>query len=632
MRLRSTLLVFAFFTGIVSAALAAEPHKNFHVAVYIPVSIVQRMHDDPQWLQDSFDRITSQIKVDKVYIETYRSREIASDETIEQVKKFFLDHGVQVAGGIAYSADDGGQFISFSYTDPKEREYVKNVAALTARHFDDIILDDFFFNSTKYDSDIIAKGKQSWTQFRLKEMDEVARDLVINGARAVNPHVKITIKFPNWYEHFQANGYDLDQEPRMFNAIYTGTETRDPVITDQHLQQYESYQIVRYFDNVAPGRNLGGWVDTFDIRYVDRYAEQLWDTLLAKAPELTLFNWYNLLDEARPGNRAAWQNEHTTFDYDAMLKQHQQSGSTAAPNMATVAGYSVAEADKVLGDLGNPIGIASYRPYHSVGEDFLHNYLGMIGIPIDLHPEFPDNADTVLLTQDASYDPQIVDKIKAHLAAGKKVVITSGLLHALEGRGIEDIAEIRYTDHKLSPDTYFAAFGPGGGAQLGSGEGRGLLFPEILFITNDAWPVVRGTANGRGVPLVLMDRYSKGTLYVLTIPDNFNDLYSLPADVLNQIRSYVMADFPVRIDAPAGVSLFAYDNHTFVVESFLDHDVAATAVLPQGMAKLSDLSSGQTISPSPEPPLPPTRRRYHPPQFARFAISLKPHSFAVFRY
>ena len=51
------------------------------------------------------------------------------------------------------------------------------------------------------------------------------------------------------------------------------------------------------------------------------------------------------------------------------------------------------QADKFLGQLGNPIGIASYKPFHSTGEDFLHNYLGMIGIPIDLRPEFPTNAD-----------------------------------------------------------------------------------------------------------------------------------------------------------------------------------------------------------------------------------------------
>ena len=35
-------------------------------------------------------------------------------------------------------------------------------------------------------------------------------------------------------------------------------------------------------------------------------------------------------------------------------------------------------------------------------------------------------------------------------------------------------------------------------------------------------------ANGSGYPLLLMDRYSKGMLYVWTIPDNFNDLYRLP--------------------------------------------------------------------------------------------------------
>ena len=196
-----------------------------------------------------------------------------------------------------------GQFVSFSYTDPKSRAYVKNVSELTARHFDEIILDDFFFNNTKRDSDIAAKGTASWTAFRLKLMDEVSRDLVVGPAKAVNPKVKVIIKFPNWYEHFQANGYDLDQEPKIFDGIYTGTETRDPVITDQHLQQYESYQIVRYFDNIAPGRNGGGWVDTFDTRYLDRYAEQLWDTMLAKAPEIMLFQW-SQPDQARRDGRS----------------------------------------------------------------------------------------------------------------------------------------------------------------------------------------------------------------------------------------------------------------------------------------------------------------------------------------
>jgi len=71
-------------------------------------------------------------------------------------------------------------------------------------------------------------------------MDEVSRELILKPAMAVNPKVRVVIKYPNWYEHFQGLGYDLDQQPRLFDGIYTGTETRDPVVTDQHLQQYES--------------------------------------------------------------------------------------------------------------------------------------------------------------------------------------------------------------------------------------------------------------------------------------------------------------------------------------------------------------------------------------------------------
>ena len=139
-------------------------------------------------------------------------------------------------------------------------------------------------------------------------MDDAAENLIIKPARAVNPRVKLVIKFPNWYEHFQGLGYDLDREPKLFDGIYTGTETRDPVITDQHLQQYESYEIIRYFDNIAPGRNGGGWVDTYSIRYLDRYAEQLWDTMFAKAPQIMLFEWSAMSRPIVPGDREAWQN------------------------------------------------------------------------------------------------------------------------------------------------------------------------------------------------------------------------------------------------------------------------------------------------------------------------------------
>jgi hypothetical protein len=631
MNLRAGLLFFLAMTLIPSASFAAAaaspgaPHQNFRVAVYIPVQVVEHMKDR-QWLETSWANINRQVKVDKVYIETYRSGVIADDDLIDSVKKFFLDRGVQVGGGIAFAAADSKQFRSFCYTDPKERAYVRHVSELTARHFDDIILDDFFFNNTKTDSDIAAKDGKSWSQFRLGLMDEVAQDLVVNAARAVNPNVKITIKFPNWYPHFQGLGYDLDKEPKIFNSIYTGTETRDPVATDQQLQQYESYQIFRYFESIKPGGNLGGWVDTYDIRYIDRYSEQLWDTMFAKAPEITLFNWDALLVPAVPGDRDTWKSLDTTFNYDAMLAWQKDSGVSGPADMATVAGYSLAEVDPIVGQLGRPIGLKSYKPYQSSGEDYLHNYLGMIGIPIDLSPTFPTDADMVLLTESAKYDPQIVGKIEGQLRAGKNVVITSGLLHALQRHGIEDIVQMHESGQILGIQKYWGAFGPGGGADLG--ESKPILVPRISFLTNDAWPVVRGTANGYAAPLLLMDRYSKGMLFVLTIPENFNDLYRLPQAVLTAIRSYLLQQFPVQLDAPSQVGLFVYDNDHFVVESYRDAPVDVTVSVLGRHSQVRNTVTGAVVSGEPVP-LRPKGQMPLTEERTSFKLTILPHSFVA---
>ncbi len=630
--LAALILLFSFSHSLVAAP--APEHDQFRVAVYIPVSVVQKMRD-PVYLQKSWDDLSSQVKIDRVYIETYRSGIIADDANLEQVKAFFASHNVQTAGGIAYLGrgdaagadapdDSGGQFVSMCYTDPNQREYVKHIAEITARHFDEIMLDDFFFNNTKYDSDIAAKGNQTWDAFRLKLMDDVSRDLVLGPARAINPKVKIIIKFPNWYEHFQANGYDLDQEPKLFDGIYTGTETRDPEDNDQHLQQYESYEIIRYFDNIAPRRNGGGWVDIYDSRYIDRYAEQLWDTMLAKTPQMMLFQYSDLLRPAEMGNRQAWSSLPTTFTAAGLDKWHAASGTSAPITYATTAGYALSQVNAVLGKLGRPIGIASYKPYQSTGEDFLQNYLGMIGIPIDMRPEFPTDAHTVLLTEQAKFDPELVDKIRIHLEHGGNVVITTGLLKQLQGKGLEQIADIHTTGNVLRVNAYWGGYGAGSGANLGTTSE--ILVPEIAFLTNDAWPIVRGTAGGRGAPLLLMDRYSKGILYILTIPENANDLYALPQPVLTAIRRYILSGFRFMLDAPSKVSLFPYDNRTFVVQSFLDTPADITISLLDQASHLRNLATGEETEGKVAAATRGSRHALH----VEFHITIQPHSFLTF--
>ncbi len=606
-----------------TASSWAGHYTNFIVSVYG----AQGMADSNRWANAS-----SQLPIDKVYVEVQRNRNLQSDDAVERAKNFFLAQGLQVAGGMALSDGQfpGGQFRSFCYTDPASRSFVKSAAELAARHFDEVIQDDFFFQTTKYDTDIAAKGSRTWTQFRLDTERDVAENLLVKPAKAVNPKVKMVIKYPNWYEHFQGLGFDLDQVPKIFDGIYTGTETRDPEITDQNLQAYESYLIIRYFENIAPGRNGGGWVDTFDLRYSDRYAEQLVDTVFAKAREMTLFN--GVTQPANPGARTNWQDQHTSFDFNSLRNAVQATaGSNAVVTWGRVAGDALKAADSFLGQLGTPIGIQSYKPFQSSGEDFLHDYLGMIGIPIDLYPTFPTNANLVLLTECAKFDPDIITKIKGQLLAGKSVVITSGLLHALQGKGIEDIAEIQYSDHKILSHSYFSITGAGSGSPLASDKEDDVLFPEVFFLTNDSWALLRAMANGKGYPILLMNRYGKGTLYVWTIPENFNDLYRMPKNALSAIRNYVMAGFPIRMDGPDHVALFAYDNNTCIVESYLPTATDVTVSVAPEFTKLRNLVTGETLAVQ---PLQQGGRRGRggqagPPR-ATFAVHLPPHSYAPF--
>ena len=353
----------------------------------------------------------------------------------------------------------------------------------------------------------------------------------------------------------------------------------------------------------------------------------MWDTLLATAPEITLFIGAALERPAPPGDRTLWQDMGTSFDYSRLLGNGSRFDSPE-PQYAKAASYSLEQIDGVLGyHLGNPIGIKNYRPPHATGEDFLHNFLGMVGIPIDLYPTFPSDADMVLLTESAKFDPEIVSKIKSRLVAGKSVIITSGLLHALQGKGIEDICELRYTPRKVSVTEFR---GPRGRPLTAAPTTSGISIPEIDFLTNDAWCLVSGIANGNGYPILLMDRYSKGILRsVLTIPDNFADLYRLPPEVLTAVKRIVLRDFPIILDAPGQVGLFGYDNNTFVVESYLPTPTVVSVAVAGGATRLRNLVTGQAIEGTAPPATRPNQMGAGPVRYT-FALQIKPHSYAAF--
>ncbi len=351
---------------------------------------------------------------------------------------------------------------------------------------------------------------------------------------------------------------------------------------------------MRFFDNIAPGKNGGGWVDAGGIHMsMDRYAEQLHLTMLSKTPEIILWNYMQLAEvKIRPEMRAPWQSVGgNSFRYDEMVAPFNKDGKTIIPStMARFSNVTLHQTDKLIGQLGKPVGLVSYKPYHSSGEDFLQNYLGMIGLPMDMHPKWQQNQQQILLTQQAAKDPQIVEKIKEQLKKGGDVVITTGLLKAIKDQ-LADVAELYCGDLKAIVNDF---------GWFGKSE-REFIIPQVKYFTNDSWEVVSAgrplTGGVSGYPVLLRNTYSKGMLFVLTIPDDFGNLYDYPAGVLNVIRRVMSKDVGAYIEGPSKVAFFPYDNKTMVVENFNDTAVSLKVVVNSQVSALRNLLTGEQLKP-----------------------------------
>jgi len=220
-----------------------------------------------------------------------------------------------------------------------------------------------------------------------------------------------------------------------------------------------------------------------------------------------------------------------------------------------------------IGQLGEPVGVACYKPYHSYGERLLHEFIGMCGVPLDPYPYYPANAKTVFLTADAAWDKEIVSKIKQSLLNGSKVFITSGLYEKLAGKGIEDILPIEITNRKITTDVFTnSAFGSGNIGYVKAAAP--ITLPHVAYNENDIWPLSAALTPHSSHALLLCGAYGKGSLYVLTIPDSFADLYNLPAETLAVLRRE--SSLPVTLESCGRISLFPYNNDTFILQSFLD--------------------------------------------------------------
>ena len=521
-------------------------YRNFTLATYFIAQAAARI--TRQELEEQLAFMQKHLGLDKVYLEPWRG-ELASHEQIEMIREVFTSHGIRVAGGMTtvIPTPEGAKpkarlFDTFCYNAPAMRARLREVAAFTGAHFDEFIIDDFFFTNCMCPDCVREKEAfnrthgitdGSWERYRLDLMRRISVEDVITPAKQANPACKITIKYPNWAESYQETGYNPEAQRELFDMLYTGTETRDPVTTDQHLPRYLSFSLMTYFEHMWPGHNGGGWFDNFDTHITEHYLEQAYLTAFSKPKEMMLFCFQSLKD------------------------------SMYTPAL----GFQLEKLDALLDHAGSPVGIACYLPDHCQGEDNLQDFLGMNGLSVVCTPYFPEGTQPVLLTRSSACDPDAVDKLEAHLRRGGDALITSGFVEAVKGRGLERLTSIRMRGRRVTADR-FRVEEAGGSACLYPRSVKPVSLPVLEFRNNSTWAVVKAAHDEESCGLLLRDDYCDAHLWTLAVPDAFPDLYRLPAEALSRIRQALPVG-GVWLEGPARISLFVYDNDTFILYPYV---------------------------------------------------------------
>ena len=519
-----------------------EHYRHFKTVVYIPAQIAASFDEDK--LRYDYEFIEKFIGLDKVYLETHRGDCDVEDAQLKMIKDYLESKGVIVSGGITTTIDDfeGAEkgkrrlFNTFCYTDPAMRNRIKEISERAASMFDEVILDDFYFTNCSCERCIKEKGDRDWVTFRRGLMKDVSSNLIVGPAKAVNPNVKMVIKYPNWRESYHFAGYVPEIQDEIFDATYIGTETRSPAYTDQHLPEYLSYSLARFMENAWPGRCGGGWFDTYQCFSIDRYLEQAYLTAFSGMKEMMHFMWADLIDNP----------------------------------FSCAMGLQLSKIDKMLDGAGSPKGIPVYIPHASSGENHLEMRLGMVGMPMEPTPVFPSGEEKILLTESALGDKDIIGKLVKFVEEGGDAVITSGFLREAG----DDLRKAGLTEARLTGRRYAVTRYDITGDFAGYITDRDpILFPELVHGNNDSWSLLNGGDGDLHCSLFLRSTYGKGRLYIMVVPDNDADLYKMPKSAIDVYKRTLLTDKNDTYVSGRNMSMFTYEDGSMIMYRYVKGEV-----------------------------------------------------------
>jgi hypothetical protein len=354
----------------------------------------------------------------KVHLEAFGRGLYANRKTLLDAKARFLKDGFIVQSGITTQKFGKQGFSSQPfinspcYTVTSTQVELQRIFEYAASMFDDIIIDDLYFMDCQCAECIAARGDQAWSTYYCNLMDRLSRERVMKPAHAINPNVKVIIKFPQWYDEFHERGYDVPRESKIFDGIWVGTESRnwDYDNSEGYETTYNPYFLMRWlagFSSVS-----GGWFDS-ERTTVETFLEQARHSVLGGGKEMIL------------------------WCYGEMIKETLGEGKTKGTPAANVNALSAELPGLIrLAELlqGQPIkGIHLLKPGNSdpYEEKWVCSFLGSLGLPLLPAHEIDEQAKAALFPVQALKDPGFPDALQRMLDKGTPVVITDGLAKRL---------------------------------------------------------------------------------------------------------------------------------------------------------------------------------------------------------
>jgi hypothetical protein len=386
--------------------LANQNKDALRIATLFPAQDVRDRLSTDQGIDDAIDWC-KKTGVTHAFIESFRGGYTAERKALEHARDRFRAAGIDVSGCVTTTKvgkDSTGWKEIACYTDEPTQKHLQEIFEYTASMFDEIMIDDFWFTDCECPECQKARGDKSWADFRCNLMTQVSRDRILKPAKAVNPNVKVIVKFPQWYPQFHNRGYEVVRETADFDRIWVGTETRD--YADKRwggTVQFEGYFLMRWLGVIGGAKCGGGWFDPYGTHEAT-YVEQARQTVLADAKEMLLFCYGSLLRDTGPANVDKLRTEIPGLFQLAKLVRNQPLRGVAAPKPPN-------------SDAGN--------------EQYVYDLVGMLGLPLVPTNEVRTDAKAAFLPVDALKDPQLPDKLNTMLSAGAPVLITDGLARKL---------------------------------------------------------------------------------------------------------------------------------------------------------------------------------------------------------